>query len=211
MKKSFLLLVGSLFLFGSSSAHLNAFWVANDPQCPFSKARTSMIICSMITESTSQFLQSASEAFQFMNEVEIAEQSGLNIGAALQRVDLAAAKAEQALKIFYEIIAVGSESSYNLGRIGKLKTFDYQQYARENNLNLEAMNRVSGYLNKGDVLGFYRDHADNLEVLLNILNQIRKDLLAGRLSEKKILWSLLRQYNTIIMTGNYASLVFYQI
>jgi len=211
MKKSFLQLVCSLAVIGTSSVALNAFWTLNDPECPFHKARTSMIICNSITESASQLLQSASEAFLFMNEVEIAEQSGLNIGAALQRIDLAAAKVEQALKIFYEIIAVGSESSYKLSRISRLRTFNYEQYARDNSLNLEAMNRVGDYLKKGDVLGFYRYHADNLETLLDILNQIRKDLLAGRLSEKKVLWSLLQQYNTIMMTGNYASLVFYQI
>jgi len=211
MKKNFLRLVCSMFLIGILCTHLNAFWVLNDPECPFSMARTSFVICYSITESTSQLLQSASEAFLFMNEVEIAEHSGLNIGAALQRIDLAAARVEQALKIFYEIIAISSDASYNLGRIGKLRTFNYEHYARENHLNLEAMSQVGEYLNKGDVLGFYRYHADNLEVLLNILSQIRKDLLAGRLSEKKVLWSLLQQYNTIMTVGNYASLVFYQI
>lgn len=211
MKKRFFQLVCGLAVIGISSVALNAFWTLNDPECPFHKARTSMIICNSITESASQLLQSASEAFLFMNEVEIAEQNGLNMGAALQRIDLAAAKVEQALKIFYEIIAVGSESSYKLSRINKLREFNYEQYARDNSLNLEAMNRVGDYLKKGDVLGFYRFHADNLEALLNILNQIKQDLLAGRLSEKKVLWSLLQQYTTIMMTGNYASLVFYQI
>ncbi|MCX6558088.1 MAG: hypothetical protein NTW95_11795 [Candidatus Aminicenantes bacterium] len=211
MKKRFFQLVCGLAVIGISSVALNAFWTLNDPECPFHKARTSMIICNSITESASQLLQSASEAFLFMNEVEIAEQNGLNMGAALQRIDLAAAKVEQALKIFYEIIAVGSESSYKLSRINKLREFNYEQYARDNSLNLEAMNRVGDYLKKGDVLGFYRFHADNLEALLNILNQIKQDLLAGRLSDKKVLWSLLQQYTTIMMTGNYASLVFYQI
>lgn len=211
MKRKMLHVACGLLVIGISSVCLNAFWTLNDPECPFLKARTSLIVCSSITESASQLLQSASEAFLFMNEVEIAEQNGLNVGAALQRIDLAAAKAERALKIFFEIIAVGSESSYKLSRIGKLRAFNYDQYARDNNLNLEGMGRVGAYLKKGDVLGFYRFHADNLETLLTILEKIRTDLLAGKLSERNLLWSLLQQYNTIMMTGNYASLVFYQI
>jgi hypothetical protein len=210
MKKSISHLVIGFALVAVSCVYLNGFWTLNDPWCPFTNI-TSNIICNMITDSTSQLLQSASEAFRFMNEVEIAENSGFNSNAALQRIDLAAAEAEQALKIFYEIIAVGSEAKYDEGRISKLKAFNYERFASENNLSMETMAKVGNYLYKGDVLGFYRYHADNLETLLNILELIRKDLLAGRLSDKKLLWSLLQQYNTTMIVGNYASLVFYQI
>jgi hypothetical protein len=210
MKKSILHLAIGFALVAVSSFYLNGFWTLNDPLCPFIN-KTSSIICNMITDSTSQLLQSASEAFRFMNEVEIAEKSGFNSNAALQRIDLAAVQVEQALKIFHEIIAVGSEAKYDEGRIAKLKAFNYERYASENNLNMEVMAKVGDYLCKGDVLGFYRYHADNLETLLSILYLIRKDLLAGKLSEKKLLWSLLQQYSTTMIVGNYASLVFYQI
>jgi hypothetical protein len=210
MKKRILQLAIGLVLIYISSVYLNAFWYLNDPQSPF-PVRPSMQIGGMITDGASELLQSASEAFLFMNEVEIAERNGLNIGAALQRIDLAAAKVEQALKIFNEIIVIGSEAGYDEGRIGKLKAFDYKQYARKNNLSMETMTKVTSYLGKGDMLGFYRCHVGNLETLLNILNHIKKDLLAGKLSENQVLWSLLQQYNTTMMLGNYASLVFYTI
>jgi hypothetical protein len=165
----------------------------------------------MIADSASELLQSASETFQFMNEVELAGQSRLNNDVAMQRVDQAAAKVEQTLNKFKEIIAVGKEAGYDMTRIGKLKAFNYEQYARENGLSKEIMTKVASYLGKGNMLGFYRCHTGNLETLLSILNQIKKDLLAGKLSENKVLWSLLQQYNSTMMFGNYASLVFYQI
>ncbi len=210
MKKRILQLFIALVLIYISSAYLNAVWVYNDPFSPF-PCKTSMQIGSMITDGASELLQSASEAFLFMNEVEIAEQNGLNSGAALQHIDLAAAKVEQALKIFNEIIAVGSEAGYDEARINKLKAFNYKQYTIDNALSMETMARVADYLSNGDMLGFYRRHANNLETLLNILNRIKTDLLAGKLSENKVLWSLLQQYSSIMMFGNYASLVFYQI
>ncbi len=165
----------------------------------------------MITDSASELLQSASEAFLFLNEVEIAGKNGLNVGSALQRVDMAAARVEQALNLFKNIIAVGSEAGYEKNRIGKLMDFSYGQFARDNGLSEETMNEVSAYLAKGNVLGFYRRHARNLQKLLNTLQLIKTDLLAGKLSENQVLWSLLQQYSSTMMFGNYASLVFYKI
>jgi hypothetical protein len=210
MKKRILQLVIGVVLIGISVVYLNGVMVNNDPYSPF-PGKTSALIGSMIADGASQLLQSASDAFLFMNELEIAEQNGLNFGAALQRVDSAAAKVEEALKIFNEIIAIGSEAGYDKGRIGKLKAFNYEQYASENALSSETMTKVASYLGKGDILGFYQRHAENLGTLLNILNTIKDDLLAGKLSENKVLWSLLQQYNSTLMFGNYASLVFYQI
>jgi hypothetical protein len=210
MKKRMLKLVVGLVLIGISIVYLDAVIVMNDPCSPF-PAKTSVQVGDMITESASELLLSASEAFLFLNEVELSGQNGLNVVAGLQRVDMAAARVEQALRLFRDIITVGSETGYEKNRIGKLKNFSYGQFAKDNGLSEETMGEVSNYLSRGNVLGFYRRHALNLETLLNTLNRIKADLLAGKLSENKVLWSLLQQYNKTMMFGNYASLVFYKI
>lgn len=210
MKKRMVKLVLGMVLIGITIVCLNAVIVGNDPYSPF-RGQSSVQVGDMIAESASELLQSASEAFLFLNEVEIAEKNGLNIHAALQRVDLAAAKVEQALNLFKNIINVGHDAGYDDNRIGKLKNFSYSQFAKENGLSGETMNQVSAYLGRGNVLGFYRRHAANLQSLLTTLNRIKADLLAGKLSENQVLWSLLQQYNSTMMFGNYASLVFYKI
>jgi hypothetical protein len=210
MKKKLVKLLVGLVLIGISIVYLNAVIVANDPYSP-PRGRGSFMIGDMIAESASELLQSASEAFLFLNEVEIAEKNGLNVGAALQRVDLASARVEQALALFRNIIDVGRESGYDDVRINKLKDFSYKQFAKDNGLSGETMSEVSAYLGRGNVLGFYRRHALNLQSLLVTLNRIRTDLLAGKLSENQVLWSLLQQYNKTMLFGNYASLVFYKI
>jgi hypothetical protein len=210
MKKKMVKLVLGLVLVWITIVYLNAVIVGNDPYSP-PKGKGNFQVGDMITDSASELLQSASEAFLFLNEVEVAGKNGLNVGAALQRVDLAAARVEQALRLFKDIITVGSEVGYEKRRLGKLKDFSYDQFAIDNGLNRETMTQVSSYLGKGDVLGFYRRHAGNLQILLSTLNSIKADLLAGKLSENQVLWSLLQQYNTTMMFGNYASLVFYKI
>jgi hypothetical protein len=209
MKKTWVKLFLLVTIIAVSIVYLHAFWTVNDPYSPFPKSSSE--IGSMITDGASELLQSASEAFLFMNEVEMAASNGLNVNAALQRVDLAAARIEHAVGTFKNIIAMGRESGYDAKRIGKLKVFNYGLYARENGLNHEIMAQVSAYLQKGNVLGFYARHLANLQKLLNTLNRIKSDLLAGKLSENRVLWSLLQQYSTTMLIGNYASLVFYQI
>lgn len=210
MKKRLLKLMVGVVLIGISIVCLNAVIVVNDPASPF-KGRSSVQVGDMIADSASELLQSASEAFLFLNEVEIAGKNGLNVGAALQRVDLASARVEQALRLFRDIINVGSESGYEKNRIAKLKEFSYDQFAQDNGLSRETMTQVSTYLGRGDVLGFYRRHANNLQILLNTLNRIKADLMTDKLLENQVLWSLLQQYNSTMMFGNYASLVFYKI
>jgi hypothetical protein len=211
MKKRLAKLAVGLVLTGITIVYLNAVIVVNDPYSPPRGGKSSVQVGDMIADSASELLQSASDAFLFLNEVEIADKNGLNVGAALQRVDLAAARVEQALRLFRDIITVGSEVGYDKSRIGKLKGFSYDQFALDNGLNRETMTQVSAFLGRGDVLGFYRRHAGNLQVLLNTLNCIKADLMVGKLSENRVLWSLLQQYNNTMMFGNYASLVFYKI
>ncbi len=210
MKKRMVKLMLGVALIGVSILGLDAIMVFNDPETPF-PGKTSTQIGDMITDSASELLQSAADAFLFLNEVEIASRNGLNVPAALQRVDLAAARVERALLLFKNIIATGHEAGYEPRRIGKLKNFTYDRFARENGLNTETMNEISAYLAEGNVLGFYRRHAHNLQSLLDTLTVIKADLLAGRLSTNQILWSLLQQYNNTMIFGNYASMVFYKI
>jgi len=190
--------------------YLNAVIVFNDPISPF-PAKTSIQVGDMITESASELLQSAAEAFLFLNEIEIAEKGYFNFPTALQRVDMAAARVDQAMRLFREIIITGSEAGYEPRRIGKLRDFPYDSFARENGLSVETMGEVSGYLSNGNVLGFYRRHVRNLQILSNTLLSIKRDLLAGKRPDNQILWSLLQQYNKTMMFGNYATLVFYKI
>lgn len=210
MKGRMVRLMLGVVLIGVLIVGLNATMVFNDPDTPF-PGKTGTQIGDMITESASELLQSAAEAFLFLNEVEIASRNGLNAPAALQRVDMAAARVERALGLFKTIIAMGSEAGYAPRRIGKLKNFAYGRFAQENGLNAETMSEISAFLAEGNVLGFYRHHARNLQSLLDTLTAIKVDLLAGRLSPNQVLWSLLQQYSNTMIFGNYASMVFYKI
>lgn len=210
MKKRLFKIGLGLALIGVSIVGLQAVVVMNDPETPF-KGKTSIQVGDLITESASELLQSAADAFLLLNEVEIAGRGGLNVSAALQRADMAAARVERTLAIFREIILVGHESGYEPRRIGKLKNFAYNQFAQENGLSTETMSEVSTYLGRGNVLGFYRCHVRNLQQLLDALQGIRGELLAGRVPENRLLWSLLQQYNRTLIFGNYASMVFYRI
>lgn len=210
MKRRSIKFLLGVALIAISIASLNAVIAFNDPISPFI-GNASTQVGDMITDSASELLQSAADAFLFLNEVEIAGRNGLNVNAALQRVDMAAARVEQAMTLFRNIIATGSEAGYEKRRIAKLVDFSYGQFAKDNGLSAEMMGEVSAYLGRGNVLGFYRHHVRNLQTLLDTLLRIKGDLLAGRRPDNQVLWSLLQQYNHTMLFGNYASLVFYKI
>lgn len=210
MKKRWVKLMLGVVLIWISIVCLNAVIVGNDPYSPFA-GNASAQVGDMITDSASELLQSAADAFLFLNDVEVADRNGLNVTSALQRVDMAAARVERAKNLFMNIIATGREAGYEKRRIAKLVDFSYAQFAKDNGLNTEMMGEVSAYLERGNVLGFYRHHVRNLQALMDTLMRIKGDLLAGRRSENQVLWSLLQQYNRTLLFGNYASLVFYKI
>ena len=175
MRKKMVKLMLGLVMIGISIVYLHAVIAFNDPTSPF-KGKTSIQVGDMITDSASELLQSASEAFLFLNEVEIAGKNGLNVGAALQRVDMAAARVEQALKLFENIIQAGRNAGYNEHRISKLKNFSYDQFAKENGLSGETMTQVSAYLGRGNVLGFYQRHIRNL-----LIQNHRRRIIEGKI------------------------------
>lgn len=210
MKKRLVKLMLGVVLISVSIVCLNAVIVGNDPLTPFT-GNASAQVGDMITDSASELLQSAADAFLFLNEVEIADRKGLDVNSALQRVDMAAARVERAMILFKNIIVTGREAGYEKRRIAQLMDFSYAQFARDNGLNEEMMGEVSSFLGRGNVLGFYRQHVHNLQQLLDTLTSIKGDLLAGRRSDNQVLWSLLQQYNRTLLFGNYASLVFYKI
>ena len=210
MKKRLVQLLVGVTLLGVCIVGLHAVITFNDPETPFPGA-TGVQIGDLITESASELLQSAADAFLLLNEVEVAGRSGLNVNAALQRADMAAARIERTLMIFREIILSGREAGYEPRRIGKLRDFDYGGFALENGLSPETMTEVSSFLKQGNVLGFYRRHVVNLKKLQELLLRIRADLNAGRVPANRVLWSLLQQYDRTLIFGNYASMVFYKI
>lgn len=210
MKKKMFRLILLMAVIAISIAYLHGFWAAGDSYDPLSRMNNAEI-GSLISDSALELLQSASEAFQFMNAIEIAQASGTVGDTALRQVDLAIGRVAKAMHALDEAISSRGMGGVDENRIGRLKAFDYERYSNENGLNQEIMSRLAAYLGKGDMLGFYQCHAGNLKQLLDTLKRIRKDLADGRLSENKLLGSLLQQYNSTMMFGNYASLVFYRL
>jgi len=190
--------------------YLNAALVFNDPTSPF-PAAISAKAGDLIIDAASQLLQSSAAAFNLANEIEMAEKAPLRRSAALAYAEKACRTLRLARLTFQKVITVGQSAGYEMGRLHKLMDFDYALFAQENNLNGEVMNRLSAFLAKGDVLGYYRQTVNNQEKLLSTLERIVADLKNGLRPSNDILWSTIQQYNELLLWGNYATLVFYQL
>jgi hypothetical protein len=191
-------------------AYLNAFVVFNDIP-PVFNSRSTQAMESMTIDGTSSFLRSNADAFLLLNEVEIGYPSNLNFPYALALTESAIWKLEEARGRYQEIISVSQNSNYEDTRIKRLRRFNYGLFAIKKNLNSDVMKGLQNYLGKGDIMGLYLKNIANMNNILRLLTDIKKQLTAGITPPISSFWSLLQQYSDSILLGNYATMVFNQI
>jgi predicted membrane metal-binding protein len=205
-----LLLVLGLGLFYFT---LNAFWILNDPKTTtVSTVRNTMAagVRSGIVDASSELLQAAAEAYQFMNEIELAEVQSLDYAAAQARIEAAIEHLQRTIWAMEWVIKRAETIGVEPDRVERLRAFDYQQLTTRFNLNSEIMTRVTAFLSQGDVIGLYRQHLANLQRIEESLLYILGEVSAKRRPANERMWTLLHQFNDSTLAANYASLVFYQ-
>ena len=122
MKKRLVKLMLGVVLIGISIVYLNAVIVVQRSASPFT-GKTSIQVGDMITDSASELLQSAAEAFLFLNEVEIAGRNGLECRRRPAAGGHGRGPGGAGLELFKNIIVVGREAGYEKNRIGQAEGF----------------------------------------------------------------------------------------
>ncbi len=195
--------------FGLFVLTLNAFWLYNAP-LQINPDGESEAIRLKVVDSASLLLQSTSEAYLFMNEVELAEVRGLDFDAAQHRIQLAMGKLVQAREAMERVIQLTLAGGVPGERRRTLSGFDYANMADQYSLNGEIMGKVTSFLIRGDVVGLYRQHVDNLRTIETLLLYLDGEIGQGRRPENDRMWPVLRLYNETLLLANYATMVFYQ-
>lgn len=210
MIKFVLLMVGIVFFYLT----LNAFWLLNDPHIPPNTGSKSILAQGVrggIVDASSELLLSASEAFQFMNEIELAEVCELDYGSAKVRIEEAIEHLQRSTRAMEWVVDRAEIIGVERERVERLRSFDYHLLTARFNLNNEIMARVTAFLSRGDVVGLYKQHLGDLKAINEILLYIRTEIAAERRPADDRMWLLLHMFNNCTLTANYATLVFYQV
>lgn len=205
MKKRILTIYSLLLIFIIAAPLGAIIWVNNicDP-FPGEKAAG---IENLVTEGSALYFKANADIMNLCAGLEIVPGSDYDFAGASALVKSARGYLKEARAKYLQAVQQGIAAGYVQTGVSRLKTFNYDGFSAEQELNGTVKDRVKAYLAESDVTGFYQAVADELGVLAVILEGIEKSLqskLKPRLPE---VWTLLQKLSELTLFGNYGTVM----
>ena len=200
-------LIAVSIILTSAVAYLHAFVVFNDIY-PVFDSPDARNVETLTIDGTSYFLKSNADVFLLLNEVEIGYPNALHFQNALGLTRSALNKLNIARERYLQIINLASGSGYTGHKIQRLNQFNYAGFADSHNLDGKIMKQVELYFKHGDIIGLYRENIKNIDSILLLLGDIETQLSEGTAPPISSFWSLLQQFSSAVILGNYSTMVF---
>jgi hypothetical protein len=160
-----------------------------------------------VISGASFFLQAQSYANLLLNECEISGTRSFNFKQSLEYTEIAINLLVNARNQYVNASGIGESLGYSAVKIASLKSFDYDAFIIENQLNKDIAKKVQGYLRSGDIVGIYQQAANDITAILNTLYSIGESLKGEEKPDIHLFWKLLQQFSESSLFGNYATLM----
>ncbi len=209
MNKKHLTLLTFLVLFLTVPGLEAVVWVNNVCE-PFPEGKSngdSGNIETLVTEGSALYFKANADIMNLCAESEITPPKDYNFARSLSLVQSALGYLKEAKAKYLQAVQMGIAAGYIQEKLDLLKTFDYDSFAAQQELNETIKNRVKGFLKNGDVTGFYQEAADQLEKLIVILKDIEKSLQNNLKPKVPVLWDLVQKLAELTLFGNYGTVM----
>jgi hypothetical protein len=205
MKKSFLtfFLVGVFFVM---VPNIEAFHWCNDICRGFEEGKSGDIE-NLVIEGSSLYFRANADIMNLYAEAEISPYVEYSYSKSLLLVQSALGYLKESKSKYLQAAQMGIAAGYVESKINLLKTFNYDHFAAKQGLNEAVKNRVKSYLKNGDVIGFYKEVADELDGLMVILTDMEKRLQDGVKPSLPVFWNLLQKLSELTLFGNYGTVM----
>jgi hypothetical protein len=209
LKKMFTIIFSMIALIVFLNTEINAFIHVNDivPVFEDPDGQKKQEIENHVISGASFFLQAQSNANLLLNEYELSGKQPFNCVKSLEYTETAINLLENARNQYVNAMGIGESLGYSPVKIDRLKFFDYDGFITETRLNKDIAKKVQGYLSSGDIVGIYRQAANDIMDILNTLYSIRESLKINEKPGIHLFWKLLQQYSESSLFGNYATLI----
>ena len=197
----------TLTLFTASNIY--SLWVLNGPPPPTNNDDNKTT--QSITNGAANFLQSYSNILILLNESELSEAVGFNFYIARTAANKALISLKYSREQYMQALLVMKSANFESSAIQKLQEFDYDKLVEYRQLNPCIMNRVSGFLSKGDLAGLFEKALKDMDATIDNLSPIRNCLQQDIIPDLEDLRKLYQQYSDFMTFGYYCSLVFSEI
>jgi len=151
------------------------------------------------------YFKANADIMKFCAGIETLPDTEYDFAGASALVQSAREYLKQAREKYLQAAQTGIAAGYVQTSVNQLKTFDYDRFAAEQELNGTVMDRVKAYLVTGDVIGFYQATADGLEALTVLLEGIGKDLQNKTKPQIPAVWDLIQKLSEFTLFGNYGT------
>lgn len=207
MKTKFLILTLMLaVVFFIMVPKIGAFFWCNDIASPFDEGKSSTIE-NLVIEGSSLYFKANAEIMNLYAEAEIPPNVEYNDSKSLALVQLALGYLKESESKYLQAIQVGTAVGYVESKIDLLKAFNYDRFAVESGLNETVKNRVKGFLENGDVIGYYKEIVDELDGMMDILTDMEKGLQNRVKPSLPVFWNLLQKLSELTLFGNYGTIM----
>jgi hypothetical protein len=171
----------------------------------------SVTIQSCIINGAGYYMKSYSDILLFLQEIEWSNPGNVNYDELKTIINRALDNMKNAEGAYSNLEELANNTPYNPVFIEKLTAFDYRafQQARAAYGIDFIVTRI--YLSAGDVRGMFAHIKSGTGQVLNMLREIKAALDAEKFPELSSLWRLNRKASEIMLTGQYAAEIFYEI
>jgi len=129
-----------------------------------------------VIQGAGYFLNTGSAVYQLLTMVELQDSQGLDINALEKVADNAIVNIEKAAETYELLIKAAEATPYNDEVQAKLKSFDYEAFAKEYGLTGTEFFEAAMFLRRGDITGLYKRTHTRLKEIAGLLHSIIYDI-----------------------------------
>lgn len=169
---------------------------------------TGTTIGDYVVDGAGYFLESYTNILDFMKKVEWSQKQVVSNDELVKLLDTALDNMKQANQTYIGLKQLADTTPYNYAVIDALKSFDYDGFQVEKNLNDGIFTGVRNYLAKGDIRGIYGKIIADTEQIVVLLNRVKENVNAGVFPPLKETWKLNQSYSQSLLFGQYIAQIF---
>ena len=154
------------------------------------------------------FLEANSEIQTLLKLVELQDIQGMDMEQLTLVLDSAAVNMKNAVGTYEQLIRQAEITPYNQAVQAALKSFNYDWFMLENQLNQNLFQQVKGFLKRGDVTGVLKQTHSGFTGILEMLHSLKQEISGGTLPDASVFRRLNETCAEVSLFGSYAADVF---
>lgn len=168
------------------------------------------VIGSCIIDGGGYFLKAYSDALIVLQRIECWDTLKPDYNELSSALSSAIENMRNAREAYSRLKLAADNTPYNPVFVGKLISFDYNEFRESRALEGNSFNIAKSYLAAGNVRGIFTHLLSGTEQILHLLKDIKTSVDAGKFPDLASLWRVNRLFSETMLTGQYAAEIFYE-